>query len=105
MPDKWAIAREFSRQLHGLLGDDCMDELCKRNDMEEADGICHTHDFCDANQCMIDALAALGLEDYGPNEDVRVDAIVSQAWSLAKEMSFDQEQINEDENYTKGMRG
>lgn len=42
--------------------------------------ICHSHDFCDANQAMLNALTDTGLS-YD-------EALVNEAWSIAKRQGF-----------------
>ena len=53
------------------------------NSTEEYKGVCASHDFCDANQVMSDALNNLGFE-YEPdlNEPINV------AWDKAKMSKF-----------------
>lgn len=52
-----------------------------------ADAVCATHDYCDANQAMLDALENLNIE-YDPNSQSQVD-LVNGAWAMAKRADFD----------------
>jgi len=50
-----AIAKEFSKVLLSWLGDDKMKQVNELNAKEVSKGICHSHDFCDANMAMNEA--------------------------------------------------
>lgn len=57
-------------------------EACARNAAETSEGICHSHDFCDANMVMLDAMRALG-------ESVDVDSEADcKRWSAAWDLAF-----------------
>src|SRR3989304_4399232 len=56
-----AVAREFSRLLLAEIGNKKFREVVKRNKLEKDKGICHSHDFCDANMVMQDALKIIGM--------------------------------------------
>jgi hypothetical protein len=76
------IANEFSQQLRKTLTAEQMDEVVRLN-KEEADkvGVCHSHDFCDANTEMIAALETLGITRV-------TDALWNEAWKIAKGAEF-----------------
>lgn len=94
----WDIARAFSRQLHATLTKEQMDEVNARNTANwEPQRVCHSHDFCDANQCMIDALDELGV----PHGHIAsfITPEVDEGWNIAKECEYDLEEINALELY------
>lgn len=77
------LADTFSAVLHRWLTPEAIAEINRLN-AESADAaICHSHDFCDANQAMIDALAEHQIEWSTDCNDL-VDA----AWDIAKANEF-----------------
>jgi hypothetical protein len=89
-----ALAKAFSEELLGYLGEDKMREVVRMN-AAEADGrICHSHDFCDANQIMLDAMTKLGFElDDGKDGGENNNDGINLAWDIAKENSFMSQKI------------
>jgi hypothetical protein len=83
------LAREFCRQLHSQLGGDTMQLVNARNDYMEFEGdhsSCATHDFCDANMVMLDAIKAIcGFTDYHFAQNEMINA----AWDIARKARFD----------------
>lgn len=80
------LATKFSKVLNEWLTAEQMDEVRQRN----AGGdplCCATHDFCDANQAMLDALDEAGIEWGGPEDD-EGNRLISKAWDLAKSRGF-----------------
>ena len=49
-------------------------------------GICASHDLCDANQAMIDALGRFNVE-YDSQDEAQ-GKLIDAAWSLAKAQGF-----------------
>ena len=78
------LAREFSRVLSGWCQPGELAEIRRLNLTPEYASCCASHDFCDANQAMIDAIAALGGE-FDADTDLPIDA----AWAIAKRAGFD----------------
>jgi len=78
-PQDIEIANEFSRRLRGCLGAGEMETINQRNATDEYMMACATHDFCDANQSMIDTLDHFGLSMAHP---------VSVAWDIARGNKF-----------------
>lgn len=91
---KTQLAREFCKRLNDYLGAEKMAEIRRRNATADySHGACATHDFCDANQLMIDAAIAANIlpADY---ESARSDRDVlftdaenrlfDDAWTLAR---------------------
>lgn len=78
-----ALADEFSVMIRGYMTSEQIREAIRRNEMDEYVHRCATHDFCDPNQAMIDAMSVLGY-DYN-DLDAR---IVNQAWDIARDRKF-----------------
>jgi|SRR6185295_2042063 len=82
------LATEFSRVLGTWLTASEMSEVRKRNATPEyGNGICASHDFCDANMAMLEAFEkTVGREpDLNTQRDLDLWGI---AWSLAKKREF-----------------
>ena len=86
LPDPRAVATEFRRVLRERLSPAELDEIDARNAAENDPSICHSHDFTDAEQAIIDAFGRLGIE-LDPH-DCRHVALVNDAWSTAKSEGF-----------------
>ena len=97
------LSLEFSKIIREWL---TPEELVKVNKLNRTNpealsgSICHTHDFCDANQAMIDAMELCGIEwifapetrdpDYdnvSQSKD-RQGQMIDRAWNLAKANGF-----------------
>lgn len=78
----YRIAVKFCENIGGLLTREQIAEVVRRNENEQNTNICHSHDFCDANQAMIDAV---GEEFY--NSDPQ-NANINEAWDMAKSWGF-----------------
>ena len=79
----YKIARRFVQELRNVyLDDEQIAEVNRRNAAETNPLICHSHDFCDANQAMIDAAGSPFV-----NTDVQ-NALINEAWALAKSWGF-----------------
>ena len=86
------LANAFSKIIREWLTEEELAEVRELNAGEPKNvSICHSHDFCDANQAMIDALESLGVEygseDFGDG-DKGFD-ILNAAWDLAKANGFE----------------
>ena len=53
------LAREFSATLREWLRPDELAEVVERNRAETDSYICHSHDFCDPNMAMLEAMEAV----------------------------------------------
>lgn len=82
------LAIEFSKVLNQWLTSEQLAEINRLNKTPEyQDGSCATHNYCDANQAMIDAFATL----YNRQPDVQCDrdnSLIDGAWSLARYHNF-----------------
>lgn len=87
-----AISHEFAIRLSMEIGDDNLREVVRRNATPDyAPTCCASHDFCDANMVMLDAMRAWGHYLFTPEGDISDDEtrICSAAWDQAKEYRFD----------------
>lgn len=84
------LADEFSRRLRDALTVDELAEVVAANARERSPLICHSHDYCDANQVMLDAEEAIGLESFPEDERERAEerSLVDEAWCIAKARGF-----------------
>lgn len=81
------IAKEFCQILNWWLNAEEMAEVVRRNAEETNPNICHSHDFCDANEAMIVAFENYELD---PIENME---LCNKAWDLAKAAEFDGSKI------------
>ncbi|MCE9555407.1 MAG: hypothetical protein K8T91_18815 [Planctomycetes bacterium] len=58
-------------------------EINRRNSTPEYHDCCATHDFCDPNQAMVEALRALALEFHPA-----LIGLINEAWTLAQQRQF-----------------
>lgn len=80
------LAAKFSTILSSWLSEEEMQEVVKRNQAETDRSVCHSHDFCDANMAMQEAVESFGLTI---NADSDADAALwNAAWDLAKKSNF-----------------
>lgn len=81
------LASTFSRGLRKDVGPANMAEIARRNAAEKDSGICHSHDFIDANDVMYAAfMAATGRDPLGDDLPMtQADAdLWNAAWAAAK---------------------
>ncbi len=68
-PTAEQLGDKFSAILKRWLKPWEMREVAKRNREETSEGVCHSHDFCDANMAMDEAWTSFGLASIdGENE-------------------------------------
>ena len=84
-----AVADRFSAVLREWLTEDEMREVLERNLTPEYTGACATHDFCDANMAMGEALQSLGVDPFEGGEigDAVTD-LWNAAWDIARARGF-----------------
>jgi hypothetical protein len=75
------LAKQFSAKLLEWIGSINMREVIKRNEDDRNKAICHSHDFCDTNQAMIDVLE----ENHIVDLDFDTVNIV---WNIARANKF-----------------
>jgi hypothetical protein len=82
---KEELAKKFSKLLCDEIGKFKVCRVNKRNSKETNSQICHSHDFCDANQVMIDAAE---LSEAELNDIDNLWEHFGEAWTLAKQNQF-----------------
>jgi hypothetical protein len=82
------LALEFSQGLHAYLPPEKMMEVVERNRSETIPGICHSHDFCDANMFLYDVFMKYGMNPADEGGMDQWGELWDQAWNLAKSRGF-----------------
>jgi len=91
-PTPEALAKAFGDEIRASIAPDDLKEVNRLN-AKEPDrpkySICHSHDYCDANDAMFDAWLKLGqLEsDWDPASQEQAD-LWNEAWTIAKVAGF-----------------
>lgn len=83
--DPQALATAFLARLRGELGANWhhMTRMNREDPEARSGGVCHSHDFCDANQVMLDAAADLLGRETRLGELGGLTGTFNEAWSLA----------------------
>ena len=87
------LANEFSKVMRDWLSDEEMAKVLERNAKEDNPGVCHSHDFCDANMAMLEAFGNLSLHapcdltDDTPEHEAACRQW-SGAWAIAQKNQF-----------------
>jgi len=93
------IARKFSDIIKSWLTPSELDEVILRNKEPKYAECCATHDFCEANMAMFDAMhAVLGVELEMENQDQ--EKLFHEAWTAAKAANFYSEVIVQNQTTT-----
>lgn len=85
-------AQMFCAVLREELGDDTVDTIANLNAIQADAGVCHSHDFCDANMVMDEALRRAGHNmEWDPEVGMPQETVDvwNAAWTLAKSVGFD----------------
>src|ERR1700744_1220901 len=83
------LAMKFSEFLRRDLGTATVLKICERNDADEIPGICHSHDFCDANMIMHEAMTVvLGDEPDVGGDCQNIVNLWNDAWQMAYNNSY-----------------
>jgi hypothetical protein len=79
------VADEFVSILRSWLTVDEFKLIRERNARETNTGICHSHDFCDANVCMLAAYKHVVGDAFNDEGHITDDAnaVMSAAWNFA----------------------
>lgn len=64
-------------------------QITRLNAAEKNPNICHSHDFCDPNQAMLDAMEKVGI-DFFPDEGEPEFDLVKAAWPIGIGMLHDE---------------
>lgn len=83
-PQYIQLAEKFTELLRVTLTPLEFAEMADANANESNPAVCHSHDYCDANQVMLDAMNDLGIEC-----DWMTDKLWSDAWLHARLELFD----------------
>lgn len=86
-PSAEALCEKFVEKLIEEIGVKKVGEVRRLNHKEKSAGVCHSHDFCDANMVMLAAYCGLTKmdEDAAVLNDEKTVALWNSAWDLAKE--------------------
>lgn len=85
------LAAAFARAIREYLTRKELAEVIERNRAEPDEGICHSHDFCDANEAMVEAFEQCGLPmDFESQTDLN---LWGKAWNIAAHAGFDPAKI------------
>lgn len=104
LPSPHALARAFASELRDEI-QDAIFTVVALNDDEAEPNICHSHDFCDANQVMIDAWAKVaGVECSCDSNNEAETALWNEAWDIAKKAKFSRPVLLALELYHAGHR-
>ena len=82
-PSSEQLSDVFCRILNEWLEQEQIREINRRNSLPEYSDCCASHDFCDPNQAMADALETFGL-DFHPN----LCGLINEAWDRARDQQF-----------------
>lgn len=77
------LSLEFSKLLKQELTPEQLNEMKELNKSEPDNNICHSHDFCDANQIMLEAFENILHREPDLNDQADID-LINNAWSIAK---------------------
>ncbi|MGU4699207.1 hypothetical protein K6L09_21290 [Burkholderia cepacia] len=81
---KLAMAQSFSKKLVEIHTPEQMVDIIISNRHEDNAGICHSHDYCDANMVMLEVFEENNLNV----EDEANHAIWNEVWDIAKKNEF-----------------
>ncbi len=89
LADVRRLAGSFCRQIHKHHTAAQMASIIRRNIVETNTSICHSHDFSDANQLMLDAMVDVGIPNDFSSIDEPMVELITAAWNEAKKYHFD----------------
>ncbi|AMR78008.1 hypothetical protein [Cupriavidus nantongensis] len=85
------LAGAFARTIREYLTREELSEVIERNRAEADEGICHSHDFCDANEAMVEAFELCGVPmDFESQTNLN---LWGNAWNTAAHADFDPAKI------------
>jgi len=85
VPTAQQLAVEFCKVLRSWLTDADFHAIIQAN-KESDPSLCATHEYCDPNQAMLDAMAKFGMDlDI---ESEKQGELIDKAWSIAKKAGF-----------------
>lgn len=87
------VARSFCRAMAVEVGPQYLMQIVTKNRIAD-DGLCHSHDYCDANLVMDFALRENGIcVDWNLPMPDKVQGIYNAAWDAAKAAEFDERKV------------
>ena len=87
LPTQKKLADRFIREMRSTLSVAQLQKVDARNAKQTDSGICHSHDFCDANEVMLEAWESLTTTDFSLQNKAHV-AKWNGAWDMAKKQGF-----------------
>jgi len=87
MPTAEQLADAFCEILNEWLTPDEIRQVNEHNAAEMDKHVCHSHDFCDANEALLQAMAKFGLDFTGASDQPQM-VLLNDTWNLAKSRSF-----------------
>jgi len=82
------LAKQFAKLLSEEIGDDNMKAVVAANKKEKSSGVCHSHDYCDANMVMADAFKVLDIDLEKDYPDAVQNAQIVSIWNAAWDEAF-----------------
>jgi len=82
--DYFDVGTKFAELVRECLSDSEYKKMCRLNAAETDANICHSHDYCDANVLMADAMAEFDLPELSSKSDDDFIAFWGAAWDYAK---------------------
>jgi aminoglycoside phosphotransferase len=83
-----SLAIEFCDALRATLTPEQMEQVVSRNDAETHPGVCHSHDFCDANMVLHEVFVRHGMDVVDEGGMERWADLWNATWNLAKSRGF-----------------
>lgn len=80
------LAHKFAENVRNTLDPTEFADVVLANKLETGSGVCHSHDYMDANECMLDALNHFDLTFDPANQDQCT--LMNAAWAMAKKNDF-----------------
>lgn len=80
-PTAEAIGDKFAAVLAEWLSPEHLARVRELNRAEQNPGVCHSHDYCDANMAMLEAFESFGIEVDVQDDEQR--ALWGRAWDHA----------------------
>lgn len=91
-------ARVFSKKLQEELTPEEFRQAIEDNRTEESEGVCHTHDYMDANEVMADALEEVMGEGYCDDIPPNQEKVLF--WNSVWELAFTKEFFTSSDDMT-----
>lgn len=93
LPSAEEVAKEFCYQIEGALTNREMELVVQYNREIRNCGPCASHEFCDANELMTEALMALGVAIWHEEMPDNISELWDAAWAMAREADFDSTKV------------